>query len=287
MTGRRDRDSDAARIEEEGSFSVRHQIALAMSAVEFDKEAAEEYDQKDHIKEFAAAVQKLLSSWEWLLSSSKRPLEILDFGCGTGVHTLGIAQHGHKVTAADVSPDMLNVLRSKLKDTPQEKQVTLVQSKEDGSGFASDHYDAVFIFFVMHHVAADQRQLVISNLTKTLKRDGGGRLVVLELEETERSKASFASFHNSEDEKKRNSHFKEKEEEGTHDNKEPVEHTHDHDHHDHDQNHHGHKHDWLDRKTVASWMKNAGLNTTTIVDQSFEIPHKHGIMDCYFVTGIR
>lgn len=245
------------------------------STIEFDKAAAEEYDEKDHMKDFIFAVKNLLSSWKWL-SSSKETLKILDFGCGTGTHTLGIAQYGHEVTAADVSPEMLNVLCHKLKNTPQEQQVTLVQSKEDGSGFASGHFDAVFIVFVMHHVAADQRQLVISNLTKTLKQ--GGRLVVLELEDTERSKASFASFQKAK-EKQHDNHSKEKER--TDDKKQHTDHDHDH------EDHHGHKHDWLDRKTVASWMSNAGLNAATIVDASFEIPHKHGIMDCFHVTGIR
>lgn len=253
---------------------------MSSTTVEFDKEAAEKYDEKEHIQDFVVAVHNLLSSWKWLSESSK-PLTILDFGCGTGNHTLGIAQYGHNVTAADVSPEMLNKLRIKLQDTTPlllKKQVTLVQSKQDGSGFASEYYDAVVIIFVMHHVPANEkRELVISNLAKTLKPSG--RLVVLELEETERSKASFASFH-PQDTQPQNMHSDtETRKQG--DDKNPTTNHVD----NHDDHHHGHKHDWLDRKTVASWMTNAGLDT--IVNQSFEIPHQNGIMDCYFVTGIR
>ena len=43
---------------------------------------------------------------------------LLDFGCGTGLDTLFLAEHGFRVTAADVSPGMLALLRRRLADHP-------------------------------------------------------------------------------------------------------------------------------------------------------------------------
>jgi SAM-dependent methyltransferase len=41
---------------------------------------------------------------------------LVDFGCGTGSHSIPLAQRGYQVTGVDVSADMLNVARLKSKD---------------------------------------------------------------------------------------------------------------------------------------------------------------------------
>jgi ubiquinone/menaquinone biosynthesis C-methylase UbiE len=41
---------------------------------------------------------------------------ILDLGCGTGNHSLRLAEMGYRVTGVDISPDMLNIAREKAKE---------------------------------------------------------------------------------------------------------------------------------------------------------------------------
>ena len=234
-----------------------------MSSVEFDKDAAEEYDHMDHVQVFGNAVAKLLSSWDWFTSAKE--LQILDFGCGTGRTSIEMAQRGHHVTGVDVSSHMLNQFRAKLESAPPavKERIRLVHmTTEDGSDIAAQQeetlYDVVFVAYVLHHVPLEQQQKVIANLAELLKV--GGRLVVLEIDDTERVRAAFAKFHDQKD-----------------------------DHHSKG-NHastaeHNHTHDWLDCNTVASWMVNAGLSTP--VEQSFDIQHTDWTMDCYHVSGTK
>ena len=189
-----------------------------------------------------------------------------------------IAQRGHHVTGADVSTDMLDQFRIKLANNPslQEKITLFHAGAGDGSDIEENCcYDVVFITFVLHHISPDQRQNVITNLAKYLK--DGGRLVMTEFDDTERCRASFAAFHENEEQ-----------------------HVH---HHDHGENHrkdgnheeehcncchshnHSRKHDWIDRNIVASWMSEAGMSSQ--VNQLFEVQFKDRIFDCYYVIGTR
>ncbi len=45
---------------------------------------------------------------------------VLELACGTGIITLDLARAGHEVTGLDVSPDMLDVARAKLREEPAE-----------------------------------------------------------------------------------------------------------------------------------------------------------------------
>jgi len=42
---------------------------------------------------------------------SGAPIRVLDTACGTGVHTIALAQHGFTVTGADPSPAMVERAR--------------------------------------------------------------------------------------------------------------------------------------------------------------------------------
>jgi ubiquinone/menaquinone biosynthesis C-methylase UbiE len=246
------------------------------SSIEFDKKAAEEYDGQDHVKVFSDAVLNVLNSWDWYASATN--LKILDFGCGTGRTSMELAQRGHFVTGADVSSDMLDQFRLKLMNNPSlQEQIRLLHARAgDGSDIADfSCYDVVFITFVLHHISADQRHNVITNLAKCLK--DGGRLVVIEFDDTERSRASFAAFHDNEEQHAHHHGHSENHSKDGH-----YEEEHHSDCHSHG---HGRKHDWLDRKVVTSWMAEAGMNSP--VNQLFEIQFKDRIFDCYHITGTR
>jgi 2-polyprenyl-3-methyl-5-hydroxy-6-metoxy-1,4-benzoquinol methylase len=67
----------------------------------------------------------------------------IDAGCGTGFHTLLLTQLGVKVTAVDISREMLDRLRTHAKD--MQMDIRLVESGfEDLRGALSGTFDAVF-----------------------------------------------------------------------------------------------------------------------------------------------
>lgn len=62
----------------------------------------ENYDRMTRFEERWRTEWSLLAPW-----FPSQTETILDIGCGTGLHALLLAAHGHKVTAADPSPAML------------------------------------------------------------------------------------------------------------------------------------------------------------------------------------
>jgi ubiquinone/menaquinone biosynthesis C-methylase UbiE len=51
--------------------------------------------------------------WHWLDAAFVRPGRLLDLGCGTGLDAVRMAQRGHRVTAADWSPQMVDRTRER------------------------------------------------------------------------------------------------------------------------------------------------------------------------------
>ncbi len=78
-------------------------------------------------------------------------MDVLDFGCGTGLLTLPFASSVHSITGADGSQGMLDVLRAKA----QEQHVTNVQTQYldlDRGYTLKGRYHLVFSTMTFHHV---------------------------------------------------------------------------------------------------------------------------------------
>lgn len=78
-----------------------------------------------------------------------RDLDVLEIGCGTGRHTLRLAQQGNRVTALDLSPGMLGVARDKLAGWPDVRLLEADILAEDDLGV----FDAVLTALVLEHIA--------------------------------------------------------------------------------------------------------------------------------------
>jgi 2-polyprenyl-3-methyl-5-hydroxy-6-metoxy-1,4-benzoquinol methylase len=72
--------------------------------VEFFEHEAPQYEQEVFTKNTAAELDFLAETLQLAPGAS-----ILDVGCGTGRHSLGLAKRGFQVTGVDISPDMLAV----------------------------------------------------------------------------------------------------------------------------------------------------------------------------------
>jgi SAM-dependent methyltransferase len=80
--------------------------------VDWDAQAAAFDDEPDHglrDPEVRAAWAARLRTW-----LSEHPADLLDLGCGTGTLSLLAAEQGHRVTAVDRSPAMVERARAKL-----------------------------------------------------------------------------------------------------------------------------------------------------------------------------
>lgn len=108
----------------------------------------------------------------------------LDYGCGSGLVTMGLRTHVGKITGADNSMGMLEVLGGKVRDqgTDQVDTQLLTLDQEDP---LRGNYDLIVSSMTMHHIP-DVPQL-IATFVKHLSP--GGWLALADLE------AEDGSFH--------------------------------------------------------------------------------------------
>ncbi|WP_114418313.1 class I SAM-dependent DNA methyltransferase [Marinospirillum perlucidum] len=118
------------------------------SSTHFDQ-AARQWDERPLSRQLAAMLPRLLEALPLIPGQ-----ELLDFGSGTGMLSVPLAQKGAKVTALDTSAAMLDVL--------EEKQVAGVTPlKQDIFAGLPQRYDGLVSCMALHHVADTQALLEI------------------------------------------------------------------------------------------------------------------------------
>lgn len=79
-------------------------------------------------------------------------MDILDYGCGTGLISFLLARHVGSVTAADSSEGMLAVLREKIERSGG-AAIRAVRLDLERDPLPDERYDLIVINMVMHHIA--------------------------------------------------------------------------------------------------------------------------------------
>lgn len=114
--------------------------------------------------------------WATALSTLLPPLDVVDFGCGTGVLTVEIARWARKVTAIDRSASALEQASARA-ERQGLQNVTFLEADLAKLPLATGKKDLVVISQSLHHVA--DPEAVLAEAARILKP--GGRIVVLEL----------------------------------------------------------------------------------------------------------
>lgn len=84
-------------------------------------------------------------------------MDLLDYGCGTGLISAGLAPHVGTVTAADSSEGMLASLRQKIAQHRLPLRAVRLDLEHDP--LPVERYDLIVTSMVLHHVADPQRLL--------------------------------------------------------------------------------------------------------------------------------
>ncbi len=114
--------------------------------------------------------------WAAALSSLLPPLEVADFGCGTGVLTVEMARWAKQVTAIDANAEVLEKARERAR-REEMKNVRFLREDLHHLSVPDGRMDLVVISQSLHHM--EEPDAVLAEAVRIVKK--GGRVVVLEL----------------------------------------------------------------------------------------------------------
>ena len=112
----------------------------------FDKDAASWDDKPERIRMTQAIAKAIIE--EIKLTPV---MDVLDFGCGTGLLTLGLQPFVRSITGVDSSQGMLDVLNAKVKDQKLTNVKTLYLDIDKG-GVLEGNYNLVTSSTTFHHI---------------------------------------------------------------------------------------------------------------------------------------
>jgi len=139
---------------------------------DFDKAAAN-WDEKPQRRLLAAAVAAGIAQDIRL----HREMQVLEYGCGTGLCGLQLAPAVGQLTAVDTSAGMLEELRKKVQSLDL-GNVTPILISPDCWTLPAAAFDLVFSSMVLHHIEATQA--LLGHFRQSLKP--GGCLALADLE---------------------------------------------------------------------------------------------------------
>ena len=117
------------------------------------------------------------------LLKEKRPRNILDIATGTGDLAIeALSVEPDKVTGIDISGNMLNIGREKIKRKKLEERIELIQADAENLPFEDNTYDAITVGFGVRNFENLERGL--SDMRRVLKK--GGTAVILEFSNPQR-----------------------------------------------------------------------------------------------------
>jgi len=111
----------------------------------------------------------------WIDRYLPRGARVLDVGGGPGRYTLWLAERGHRVVLADLSPDLLALARDKIGESASSERVEEVVEVDarDLSRWPDSSFDAVLSLGPFYHLPEPKdRQLAAAEMRRVLKPRG-------------------------------------------------------------------------------------------------------------------
>ena len=100
----------------------------------------------------------------------------LDAGCGTGEHTVRLAEHGFRCVGVDISFSVVQKAKDRARAKGLEGRVSFVCDGLEKLPFPDAHFDAIHCRGVLMHIPRWQQ--VVAELCRVLRP--GGKILILE-----------------------------------------------------------------------------------------------------------
>ncbi|MFZ2189040.1 MAG: class I SAM-dependent methyltransferase [Candidatus Moraniibacteriota bacterium] len=97
--------------------------------------------------------------------------KILDLGSGSGRHVMGLARKGFSVFGLDNSATGIEMTKKELEREGLRAELTK-QEMTDNFPWEDDFFDAIISVQVIHHADVNTIKKIISEIERTLKKDG-------------------------------------------------------------------------------------------------------------------
>ena len=116
-------------------------------------------------------------AWEYAfhLLADVRGQRVLDLGCGDGGCTMLVASHGARVTALDISTDLLDLARARARVDALDGRVAPLCASGHAIPLAAETIDVVFGMLILHHLDLRRAAAEVHRVLKP-----GGRAIFTE-----------------------------------------------------------------------------------------------------------
>ena len=100
----------------------------------------------------------------------KRPLKILDVGCGTGILDITSVMNGHALISTDLSQERLEILKTTLNKIPESLKLHLIRADGFRLPFKDQSFDVVISSHVLEHLSNPKEFL--GEMSRVIANDG-------------------------------------------------------------------------------------------------------------------
>ncbi|MBU3130131.1 class I SAM-dependent methyltransferase [Clostridium tagluense] len=132
----------------------------------------ENYDEEARLVKDNAHKIEFITTMHYLDKIVKPGARILEVGAGTGRYSFCLAEKGHSVTALDITPKHIEIMKEKANHKDLDINIVLGDAK-NLSGFKDNSYDVVLCLGPLYHFSVEEEKIQCLDECLRVLKSGG------------------------------------------------------------------------------------------------------------------